>query len=195
MQQHLDSIHDVSNRGNAEKIFKGFEEFVSPRLPSFRRGIIHADLNGTNIIVARDTADHDEYRVNGFIDFNDSIFSCIIFELSICLAHIMRNHLASATVADSATQPLTLIDTLNLTGPLISGYNSILPLTYEELDSLYYIILARLLFIAINSERVHRADPENTMHIVTSISDSWNFINHMLCIPKETVDKLWTTFL
>lgn len=190
VKQLLSSIKDTKNRSNAEKVISGFEEYVSPRLPSFRRGIIHADLNGDNIIVSRDSVNSEVYHVCGFIDFNDSIFTCIVFELGISLAHIMRENL-SASAADNNA----IIATLKLVAPLISGYNSVLSLTDDELDALYYIVLARLVFLAVNSERVHAADPENTAHILPSVTKNWNFINHMLCAGKEAVDKVWKSFL
>lgn len=184
IQQYFGNIEDVNNRRNAEKVVKSFEEFISPKLPSFRRGIIHADLTGTNVVVARGISS-DAYHVAGVIDFNDSIRTCIVFELGTSLTHIMRDHI----VEGAAT------DTVELVGPLVSGYYNSLPLTQDELDSLYYIVLARCVFLAINSERVCRTDPENTAHVVSSINRNWNFLRHMLSIPKAVVDNIWMKYI
>ncbi len=166
------AIEDASNKSNAEKVIRNFEEFVSPRLSSFRKGIIHTDLNGHNIILKQDPTG-SAYHVAGFIDFNDSIQTCIVFELGVSLAHIMRDMLRPAVT-----------DTVELVGPLVSGYNSVLPLTPDELDSLYHIVLARSVFLAINAERVCRTDPANTAHVISSISKSWAFVHAMLSIPS-----------
>lgn len=151
---------------------------MSPKIPSFRTGIIHADVNGLNIIVNKTD---DAYHVTGIIDFNDCINTCIIFELGISLAHMMRDNLPYIG---------TISDTVELVRPLISAYNKVLPLSNEELDSLYYLVLARIVLIAVNGARDHKAEPWNNCFIDHN-AKNWTLVNKLLSIPKEKVDEVW----
>lgn len=185
MRQHLCGITNDCNRENAKKVINTFEEIVSPRLPFFRRSVIHSDVNSENVIVRQGTGEDQAYQVAGFIDFNDCILTCTIFELGVSLAHLMRDILV----------PASPIETVELVGPLLRGYSSVIPLTEAEFDSLLHIMLARSVMVAVYSEHTHIADPVNTEHIVTSISKFWTFIKCMLSLPKGTVNKIWAKYL
>ena len=91
--------------------------------------------------------------------------------------------------------PASPIETVELVGPLLRGYSSVIPLTEAEFDSLLHIMLARSVMVAVYSEHTHIADPVNTEHIVTSISKFWTFIKCMLSLPKGTVNKIWAKYL
>ena len=179
--QDLDNPHEVSN---GEKIFEAFEKHVTPKIPSFRRGIIHGDLNGLNIVLRDRLHTDDEYHVAGFIDFNDAIRTCIIFELGISLAYIMQENL----------QPAFCSNAIEFVCPLIAAYNSVLPLSADELDSLYYLILARCCQTALNGIRAHKVEPWNS-YLLTTPQKSWVLVDHLLKTPKRDVDAVWKNYI
>lgn len=181
MKQYLKDLDDSSQISNGEKVFKAFEEHVSPKIPFFKRGIIHGDLNGLNVVLKQ----FDEaYHVAGFIDFNDCIKTCIIFELGISLAYIMQEN----------TTPIYCTNAVEFVGPLIGAYNKVLPLTPEELDSLYYLVLARCCQTALNGIRSHKVEPSNS-YLLTTPRKSWILIDQLLNTPKNVVDDVWKNYI
>ena len=183
MKRYLSELDSLSQIANAEKIFKAFEERVCPMIPSFKRGIIHGDLNGQNIVLKQTAAD-SAYHVAAFIDFNDAIETCVIFELGISLAYIMLENLT----------PVHCSSVVEFVGPLIGAYNSVLPLTAEELDCLYYLVLARCCQTALNGLRSHKVEPSNT-YLLTTPHKSWMLIDQLLNTPKDFVDNMWKKYM
>lgn len=184
MRYYLQDLENPHQVANGEKIFKAFEEHVTPRIPYFKRGVIHGDLNGLNIVLKDKLPTDDSYHVAGFIDFNDSVKTCIIFELGISLAYIMQENL----------HPVTCSSAIELVGPMIKAYNNILPLSAEELDCLYYLVLARCCQTALNGIRAHKVEPWNS-YLLTTPQKSWVLIDQLLNTPKHEVDGTWKNFI
>lgn len=178
IRHHLHEIKDSSNKLNAEKVIKAYEDHVVPKIPLLRKGIIHYDMNGKNIILQGHPP--DGYEVSGFIDFNDCSNTCIIFELGISLAHMMIENL----------HPVTCSSVIEFVGPLIGAYTSVMPLKKEELACLYHVVLARCVLLAINSARVFEAEPWNTC-LLSYISKSWMFVEYLLSTSMKEVYRIW----
>lgn len=184
MKSYLKDLDDASHIANGAKIFKAFEEYVSPKIPSLRKRIIHGDLNGLNIVLKEKLSSDNAYHIAGFIDFNDCIMTCGIFELGISLAYIMQENLT----------PVHCSDAVEFVGPLISAYNSVLPLSADELDCLYYLVLARCCQTALNGTRAHKVEPWNS-YLLTTPKKSWVLVDQLLSTPKSYVDGTWKNFL
>ncbi len=185
MKKYLQDLDDSSQISNGSKIFSAFEEHISPKIPSLRKGIIHGDLNGLNIVLKRQhSAKGNEYSVAGFIDFNDCVKTCVIFELGISLAYIMQENL----------EPVHCSNAMEFVGPLISAYNSVLPLSAEELDCLYYLVLARCCQTALNGTRAHKVEPWNS-YLLTTPQKSWVLVDMLLNFPKSKVDNIWKNYI
>ena len=86
LRKFLPSVEDPKKREMAEKVFKGFEEHVQPKISSMKCGTIHGDLNGMNIILRPQDGMYEMY---GLIDFGDCRRECYVFELAILLAYAM----------------------------------------------------------------------------------------------------------
>lgn len=179
----LNQIDDSIKRRHAKTIFSVYEKNIIPKIPLFEQGIIHCDPNGQNIIVKK-TAFEDTYHVAGLIDFGHSLRTCVVFDLGICLAYMMLEN----------ADPVTASSAVELVGPIIRGYHSIIPLTEEEFDSLYYLALARCLQSALNGERAYRAETWNS-YLLTSPKKAWRIIGILLGMTKEEVNKIWRAFL
>ncbi len=152
---------------------------MSPKIPFLRRSIIHGDLNGFNIIVDKNESG-DAYHLAGIIDFNDCTKTCTVFDLAVCIAGLMESNL----------KPLHCSSVIEFVGPIISGYNSVLPLTQDELDSLYYLVLARSLQIVVNGERDFKLEPWNT-YILTATQNYRLLIDVLIDISMDQVHKIW----
>lgn len=181
MKSYLQDLDDSNHISNGEKIFKAFKDHVSPNIPSFKRGIIHGDLNGLNIVLKEKQPTDDTYHVAGFIDFNDCIKTCTIFELGISLAYIMLDNLAC-------------YDVVEFVGPLIGAYNDVMPLSTEEFECLYYLVLARCCQTALNGIRAHKVEPWNS-YLLTTPHKSWLLIDQLLSTPKHIIDGKWKNYI
>lgn len=181
MRKYLQELDDSTQMSNGEKIFKAFEEHVNPKIPSFKKGIIHGDMNGLNIVLKMPcSSEYAKCHVAGFIDFNDCVKTCVVFELGISLAYIMQENL----------HPVHCSNAVEFVGPLISAYNRVLPLSTEELDCLYYLVLARCCQTALNGIRSYKVEPWNS-YLLTTPKKSWVLVDELLNIPKGEVDSIW----
>ncbi len=185
MRKYLQEIDDPLRRSKVARIFQGFEENVSPKLSTFRTGMIHGDLNGRNIILD-DIVSYttNTYHPEGLIDFGDSIKTCIVFDLAIALAYAMMENL----------EPVTCSSVVEFVGPLIGGYNSIFPLTADELNSLYWLILSRSTQSALNGEMAFKAEPWND-YLLISLNKAWKLIEYLMGVPKSEVDRIWKNYI
>lgn len=172
------------HKSEVEKVIKMFEEVVTPRLPSLRKSIVHYDVNGMNTVVENKLPTDKTYLFKSFIDFGDSIKTCTIFDLAICLCYMMVFNL----------KPVTCSNSVELVGPIISGYNSVLPLSEDELDCLYYLVLARCCIAGVNGEICYKAEPWND-YVLMSAGKSWLLVDELLAISKEEVDRVWRKYL
>ncbi len=181
MKELVKDIDDYSKRSVAELVIRMFEENVLPKIPSFERGIIHGDCNGLNIILNKNST--DSYHIVGLIDFGDCLQTCTIFELGICLAYIMLENM------DPSAFPCVV----EFVGPIIRGYHSILPLSANEFDSLYYLVLARCAQSAVNGEDAFKAEPWN-LYLLTTPEKAWKLVDVLLNMTKPEVDRIWKKY-
>ncbi|KAI6184564.1 KA1 domain-containing protein [Aphelenchoides bicaudatus] len=71
-----------------ENLFDDFKHKVLRRRDLFEHGIIHSDVNETNVLLEKDGED---YKVTGLIDFGDTHFSLRIFDISASLLYILMD--------------------------------------------------------------------------------------------------------
>jgi len=172
LRKYLPTIEDPKKREMAEKVFKGFEEQVQPKIPSMRCGTIHGDLNGLNIIL---TPQNGKYRMYGIIDFSDCRNESYLFELAIMLAYgmVMKEN------------PIQFVC------PMLCGYLQAFPMSEEELDCLYYSTMARCCQSAIIGEYQFKKEPWN-QYLLTTPTHMWKLIEVLLTTSKAAVDRIWT---
>ena len=181
-KKFLKEIDDPNKRSKAERIFKSFQKDVSPKIPTFTKSIIHNDPSGFNIIM---TLADNTCHLAGLIDFGGSCKSCCIFDLGISLAHIMLENL----------EPVTCSSVIEFVGPLISGYNSILPLSTDEFDVLYYLVLTRCLQAAVMGEIAYKAEPWNT-YLLSIPQKAWLLIDKFLfTTSKGKIKEVWKNYI
>lgn len=176
-------MDNPSRRAKVEKILNYFESFVQPKIPSFNKGVIHGDANGMNVIVKKN--DLDEYQMAGLIDFDDSALSCYVFEIAIFLAYIMFENL----------NPIDNSSPVEFICPLLEGYLNVFPLSSEEIDCLYYLVLGRCCQTAVLGEITYKAEPWNKYLMITP-EKAYKLMDILLAMSKDSVDKIWSkTFL
>lgn len=171
IRDYVPSIDDPKKRQMAEAVLKGFEEHVSPKISSMKRGVIHGDPNGLNIVLE---SKNGVFELSGMIDFGDCVNTCYVFECAMMLAYAM----------------LEKNDPLHFVCPMLSGYYQAFPLCEEELNCLYYSVLGRLCQSAVIGEHQFKQEPWNT-YLLTTPVHAWRVIEEILSTPKDQVDRLW----
>ena len=179
----LNCVDDHNKRSNAESVLSGFEVHVLPKLPSLGKSIIHGDFNGANILVSKDPST-DAYNLSGVIDFNECRKTCTINDLAICLAYLMLENI----------NPVYCSNAIEFVGPVIQGYNQILPITADEFDSLYYLALLRCVQSAVVGTHSFKAEPWNTYFLRTP-EKAWIIIDALLTMKKDKVDRIWKAYV
>lgn len=162
-----------------EKCLTGFENYVLPKISTFKKGIIYNDASGQNIILQK-VASKDEYKVVGMIDFDETVYSSYVFDLSTSLAYIMMENLSPAGYPG----PVEFI------APLVNGFTSVFPLSSEEKQSLYYLTLARCCLSAVFGELSFKAEPWNE-YMLTTPRKSWKLIDLLLSAGNDYVHDVW----
>lgn len=181
LREQVSSIDDSKKQEMVEKSLSGFEEFVLPRMANFQKGVIYNDASGQNIMVKKITG-KEEYKVVGMIDFDETVHSSYVFDLSVCLAYIMMENLTPANYPG----PIEFV------AQIVHGFTSVFSLSSEERQCLYYLTLARCCQSAVFGELSYKAEPWNE-YMLTTPKKSWKVIGLMLSAGKDYVDKAWET--
>ena len=171
LKKYIPHIGDEQKREKAYTVMAAYEAHILPRLPSMKKGVIHGDVNGLNIIMRKVG---EKYEIAGLIDFGDSVRTCYLFELAIMLMYGMVEK----------DNPVEFV------APMLHGYLDAFPLSREELECLYYAVLARLCQSAVTGEYQFTLEPWNTYLLTTPI-EAWKLIDLFLTLSKERVEEIW----
>ncbi len=113
---------------------------VAGRLGDLRRGVIHNDANGGNVLL-----DDSGTRVVSIIDFGDMVESWLAVEVAIAATYAMLEQ----------EQPLTIAQ------QLAAGYHAVLPLHDVEINALFGFICMRLCMSVCVCAYQRELEPDN----------------------------------
>ncbi|XP_071794150.1 uncharacterized protein [Asterias amurensis] len=192
-------IEDPDRRQLVESILDTFDKEVVPKIKTLRKCIIHNDFNDYNILVmektppskldknctsssptaAKKMKPHPEYDITGVIDFSDMIYTCLLFEVCTSLSFMMYTNTDNPTAA---------------TAYFLAGFQSIIPLTAEEMSLLYLCMVARMSQELVLGLRNYRLQPGNEYILITQ-EKGWKFLQELWGDPgaQGRVEKLWKT--
>ncbi|XP_030583530.1 hydroxylysine kinase [Archocentrus centrarchus] len=156
-----------------KSVIKAYKVFVDPKRSSFRKCINHGDFNDLNILVQPD--EKEGYRITGILDFGDMNCGYYVHELAITIMYMMTEHPKPIEVG----------------GPILAGWESVLPLNEAEKDCLYLLVLSRYcqsLVLARYSVTLH---PENTEYLMISTRKGVKILQQLWELGKEQVEKVW----
>ncbi len=165
-----------SHEDEVTKIIQGFEDTVELILPKMKKSIIHFDATELNIIVNHSLS--KGYEFLSFIDFGDVIKTYTVIDLAVSVSSLMTYQ------ADSCANVVEFVV------PLIHGYHDTLPLCEDELNCLYYLVLARCCLLALNCEIFYKAEPWND-YIKVKIDKNWKLVHLLLSMSKDEVVRTW----
>ncbi|XP_055837835.1 hydroxylysine kinase [Episyrphus balteatus] len=165
-------LTDHGRKSIVEQIIESFETNVLPHVDKMKKQVIHGDYNEQNIIV-EPKKNSDEFRVCGIIDFGDTTYSPIIFEIGIAMTYMILQ--AKSLVAG---------------GVFLAGYDTNKPLKPEEKKFLKYCVAARLAQSLTMGAYTHSLHPSNDYVLVTQ-EDGWKLIEDLWVHNFEGIDEIW----
>ncbi|WP_109300795.1 aminotransferase class III-fold pyridoxal phosphate-dependent enzyme [Aquimarina sp. AU474] len=165
-KKYINDIVNVKDRNTVLYFFQQFEENVTPVLHKLRKQIIHNDANEWNILVKNNT-------VSGIIDFGDLAYSPLVNELAVAITYGCYDK----------EKPLLWACYI------IEAYHGVLPLEEIEIQTLYYLIAARLCISVCNSAHSKKINPDNAYASISE-KNAWNMLHIWLTInPIEAENK------
>ncbi|KAI5609802.1 hydroxylysine kinase, partial [Silurus asotus] len=150
-----------------------YQKQIVPKLPSFRKCINHGDMNDHNILVQRDGP--SRYKISGILDFGDMSSGYFVFELAIAIMYMMIE----------SPYPL------EVGGPVIAGFESVVPLNSDEKDSLYTLVLSRFSQSLVYARSAVLQQPENEEYLMTTAKKGNRHLQLLWEKGKEEVEKVW----
>ncbi|XP_041648249.1 hydroxylysine kinase-like isoform X2 [Cheilinus undulatus] len=146
---------------------------VVPKCSNFRKCIIHGDFNDLNILVQPD--DSNGYRISGILDFGDMNSGYYICELAITITHMMTEH----------------PNPIEVGGPILAGWESVLPLNEVEKDCLYLLVLCRLCQLLVLTRNSMMSYPENEEYLMNVSKGGDKTLQQLWELGKVQVERVW----
>ena len=128
LKEHVQHITDISHRKLVIDVFDRMSREVLPTVATLRHQIIHQDAHRDNVLVDSD----NPQIITGLIDYGDMLFGSIATEVAI----------ACDGLSHGAEDRLTAMC------DVIAGFDSVLPLTEQEVDIIFDLVCARNAMIA-----------------------------------------------
>lgn len=121
---------------------------------------------------------HDEegrHRISGILDFGDMHIGYYIYELAIVIMHMMLEH----------PNPIEVV------GPVLAGWESVLPLNKAEKECLYTLVISRFCQSFVLARYSVILYPENEEYLMITSKKSGPILHLLWELGKEAVEKVW----
>ncbi len=165
VKQHQKYIKNSKNQQMVKKFLSLYKRNTDPLLSILKRSVIHHDGNDYNILVSFPDKGQESFGnrdINGIVDFGDMVKTYTICELAIVCTYAM----------------LEKENPLMIASQIIAGYNSLLPLTENELRVLFPMICMRLcISVSISSFNAEK-NPDNE-YLQISSYPAWNLMEKL----------------
>ena len=169
IDEGIDSLSDVEHRADVEEIMSWYDD-VSSVLSSLPTQVIHQDLNDANVLVQ--IAEDGRQRISGVIDVNDALHTIRVAEIAVCAGYAM----------------LRKPDPLRAAIDVIAAYDSVVPLTEEELNVVFPLAATRLCMNATTWTR--RISQSGSPYGRDRMKDTWPAIHRVAQIDPEVAEVL-----
>uniref|UniRef100_A0A8C5LEU6 Hydroxylysine kinase n=1 Tax=Jaculus jaculus TaxID=51337 RepID=A0A8C5LEU6_JACJA len=177
LEKYVDALGQNRNREIVEQVIQLFKEEIMTKLSHFRECINHGDLNDHNILVepSKSAFGDADYQVSGILDFGDMSYGYYVFEAAITIMYMM----------------IESKNPIQVGGHVLAGFESIIPLTAVERDSLFLLVCSRFsqsLVMAAYSCQLH---PENKEYLMITGKTGWKHLQQMFDMGQKAVEEIW----
>ncbi|KAL7046446.1 hypothetical protein ACKWTF_002573 [Chironomus riparius] len=173
---HLDEfvnvVVDEEKRGMVEDIIDFFKQRVLNHIDEFPKQIIHGDFNEQNVLVNKIPTSGD-YRVAGVIDYGDTQYSCLLFEIAIALTYMML-----------------ITGDIETGGYFLAGYKMVRLIPENEMNLLRICVCARLCQSLVLGLYSHKFDQSN-QYLLTTQGAGWNLLRNLYTKTDKEVCQIW----
>ncbi len=164
---HPEAITAPARRLLVDGIAARFVTELKGRLARLPHIAIHNDLNDHNFLVA---ARGNEVAVSGLLDFGDLIPGARVADLAIAAAYLV----------------LEVANPIDLLSAYVAGVHQVAPLSEEEIELLWPLLLTRLAVSVTNSGLGKLARPDDP-YVVVSEQGAWMFLEQSTLWPEDYV--------
>jgi 4-aminobutyrate aminotransferase-like enzyme/Ser/Thr protein kinase RdoA (MazF antagonist) len=126
----VDAVSDPGQRADVDEVMSWFDT-VAPLLDDLPRGVAHQDLNDSNVLVDRDPSGRQ--AISGVLDLGDALYTMRVAELAVATGYAL----------------VRKDDPLRVAELVVAGFNSVAPLTDDELATVFPLAAARLAMNAV----------------------------------------------
>lgn len=98
-----------------------------------------------------------------------------IYELAIAIMYMMIEHPEPIEVA----------------GPVLAGWESVIPLNEAERDALYPLVLSRFCQSLVLARHAVSQQPENEEYLMTTAKTGKRHLSQLWDLDKEEVQRMW----
>ncbi|MCR4408767.1 MAG: aminotransferase class III-fold pyridoxal phosphate-dependent enzyme [Candidatus Saccharicenans sp.] len=167
-------IADPAARRKLDYCLLQYENLVLPEDHRLRKQVIYGDANEHNILL--EPGRKSAARVIGLIDFGDATESFLAAEPALALTYALM-------LSDGK-------DREKVASQIIGAYHSLNPLKKEELDLIFYLILARLVVSLTMAAWRRSVEPGNT-YMRISEEPGWKLLDYLLSENPEKWRRLF----
>jgi 4-aminobutyrate aminotransferase-like enzyme/Ser/Thr protein kinase RdoA (MazF antagonist) len=161
IRPHVGLIEDPTRRAFLTELLDAFAAKHGPLLARLPTQAIHNDVNDYNLLIEAD--DQDRQRVSGLFDFGDMIACPTIADLAIAGAYCI----------------METIDPLASLSALASGYVAQKPISEEEAEALWPLVLTRLAVSVVNCAIMKRERPDDP-YVTVSERPAWAILDRAM---------------
>jgi 4-aminobutyrate aminotransferase-like enzyme/Ser/Thr protein kinase RdoA (MazF antagonist) len=126
----IGAVRDPEQRADVDGVMAWFDT-VAPLLDGLPRGVAHQDLNDSNVLVDRDPSGRQ--AISGVLDLGDALYTVRVAELAVATGYAL----------------VRKDDPLRVAELVVAGFNSVAPLTDDELAVVFPVAAARLAMNAV----------------------------------------------
>jgi len=165
-----DSLHlfdEPQRRALVARVMSRYEG-IAPGVRALPRFVVHNDLNDANVLLAR--GDSDEPVVTGLIDFGDILRSPRVAEVAIAGTYLLLGH----------SQPERLL------AAMVAAYHAIVPLSPDELDLVWPLVLTRLA-VSVTNAAQQRRDQRWDAAEAEGERLAWDLLDRSCGMPERLV--------
>jgi len=156
LKTHLQYIENQNDQDIIAHFIANYESNIYPIEKYLRRQYIHNDGNDHNVLL------NEKGHIAGIIDFGDMAHTFLACELAVAISYLILED-------ENPREKIKAV---------VDGYQIILPLLAEEIDSLIYLICMRACLTVVTANYRKKLFPDNKYISVTE-PQSWNFLRNL----------------
>ncbi|AUZ58564.1 Aminotransferase [Pseudomonas sp. XWY-1] len=163
-------VFEPVHRAWVEEALERYVSHAKPVLAGLRRQVVHNDLNSDNALVDP----QDPSRVAALLDFGDMVRTALVNDVVVAVAYALGDgeQLLEAPRA------------------FIEGYQSVTPLSDDELAIFHDLLMVRMaLRLTLTEWRASRF-PENRDYILRNTPRTWTQFEQLRTMPRQRVEQM-----